>query len=318
MALTLHGISLKDSRRPYVIAEASGNHNQDLSKAHALIDAAATSLADAIKFQTFTAEEICADVPILLGHDPVHDAWIRRMGVTRMRELFAKGGLPRKWHGELQRHAENEGLAFLSTPFSVDAARFLVEEVGVRALKIASGDLTFAPLLQYAAQTGLPVIMSTGGATLGDIRRALDGPLRDMDYELLVIMHCLSVYPASEAQINLRALHEIRTLDGRFALGFSDHTLSTDMVPALAIACGATVLEKHLRLDGDETSVDADHSLTPDAFMKYVTAAEIACDILGTAKKSPHPLEMHDRLWARRSPTDWLRPTDEARSGRWQ
>lgn len=315
--LTMNAIPFDDPLRPYIIAEASGNHGQNFNKAMALIDAAAASGADAIKFQTFTAEEICADVPILTGHNQRHDAWIAQLGVTRMPELFSKGGLPRAWHLDLKRYAHAQGIAFLSTPFSVEAARFLVEDVGVEALKIASGDLTFTPLLEYAAQTNLPIILSTGGATREEVVGAMRGPLYQCS-GMLVIMHCVSVYPADDHFVNLRALHDIRRIGEGFALGFSDHTLSEDLVPALAMACGATVLEKHIKLQEDTTSVDVGHSLDPAAFARYVEAAKKACRILGEPYKGPHPLEMHDRLWARRSPTDWLRPTDEARGGRWQ
>ena len=163
--LMIDGKRLNDPQRCYVIAEASGNHAQDYARAEALVYAAADAKADAIKFQTFTAEEIAADVPIPRGQGgAAHDAWLDRLGAQSLRDLFQHGGLPRPWHFELKRLAEMMGLTFLSTPFSLDAARFLVEEVQVPALKIASGDLTFTPLLQYAASTGLPLLLSTGGA----------------------------------------------------------------------------------------------------------------------------------------------------------
>ena len=313
--LRIDGKRLGDSQRPYIIAEASGNHHRDYATAEQLVCAAAEAGADAIKFQSFEASDICADVPILTGYDAAHDAWIQSLGVTRLRELFALGGLPRAWHAPLKALAEQQDIAFLSTPFSVDAARFLVEEVGVPALKIASGDLTFAPLLAYAASTRLPVILSTGGATFSEIQEAYH-----LFYHALwppVFMHCVSAYPCEDVWTNLRA---IKTIRDRFSwlCGFSDHTLSTDLVPALAVAMGATVIEKHLRLADDTTSVDAAHSLTPSQFRQMVDVIRIVPAILGDGVKTPHATEMHDRKWARRSPVDWLRPTEEARAGHWE
>ena len=315
---------LTDPNQIYVIAEASGNHNQDRQQARLLVQAAAASGVSAIKFQTFVAEEICADVPILFGHDAAHDAWCRNLGVTWLRELFQRGGLPRAWHQDLKQEAEDLGIDFLSTPFSVDAAKFLVEELGVRALKIASGDLTFAPLHDYAASTGLPVIISTGGATLDEIDETLQrynggktcgwGSLETE----IILLHCRSVYPCDERILDLESL---LTLRNEFRLpvgvGLSDHTLSTDLVPAMAVAYGAVLFEKHLRLATDTSSVDVGHSLDPDQFRRYVETIRHCTAIRGTGTKEPHPLELHDRKWARRSPNDWLRPVQAAREGEW-
>ena len=305
---------LTDPDTPYVIAEASGNHNQDQQQARLLVQAAAASGAQAIKYQTFVASEICADVPILFGYDAAHDAWCKRLGVTRMRQLFTKGGLPRAWHRDLKQEAEDLGIDFLSTPFSVDAAKFLVEELGVRALKIASGDLTFAPLHHYAASTGLPVIISTGGATLDEIGTALTVPISSWT---LILLHCRSIYPCDERLLDLACLDTLRT-EFDVPVGLSDHTLSTDLVPAMAVAYGAVMFEKHLRLTTDTSSVDVGHSLDPDQFRLYVETIRRCCEIRGTGTKEPHPLELHDRVFARRDPSDWLRPVMRGRDGDWE
>ena len=315
--MSLGTSSLTNPDTPYVIAEASGNHNQDRQQARLLVQAAAAAGASCVKFQTFVAEEICADVPILFGHDAAHDAWCRSLGVTRLRELFAKGGLPRAWHEDLKQEAEDLGIDFLSTPFSVDAAKFLVEELGVRALKIASGDLTFAPLHDYAASTGLPVIISTGGATLDEIDETLqryNGGVTDNTE--LILLHCRSVYPCDEQILDLASIATLR-YEFQVPVGLSDHTLSTDLVPAMAVAYGAVCFEKHLRLATDTSSVDVGHSLDPDQFRRYVETIRHCTAIRGTGDKEPHPLELHDRKWARRSPNDWLRPVQAAREGEW-
>ena len=313
--LTVNEVRLDDPGRCYIIAEASGNHAQDYAKAEALVVAAAESGADAIKFQTYTSEEICADVPLVFGYDAIHDNWLRSLDVTTMRQLFTKGGLPRAWHAPLKKLADSLGITFLSTPFSVDAARFLVDEVGVPALKIASFDLTFTPLLEYAASTGNPVLLSTGGATLDEIWQAIEGPLQGID-DRLVLLHCMALYPCPTVDANLRAMQALQCFD--CPVGWSDHTLSVELIPALAVTQGATVIEKHIRLAGDSTSVDAGHALTPPQFKQMVEAVRHVPAILGSSVKEPHPREMHERLWARRDPSDWLRPMRAAREGAWE
>lgn len=300
----------------YVIAEASSNHCQDFPTARMLVEAAAGAGAHAVKFQTMTPEEIAADIPILTGYDPVHDAWATRLGVTTLRELYAKGGLPRAWHHELKHIAQEEGIEFLSTPFSVDAARFLVEDIGVPALKIASGDLTFTPLLEYAASTALPILVSTGMATLGEVQDAVFGPLYPAVLaEQLCLLHCTSSYPLCPTQANLRA---IRTLRERLGCpsGYSDHTTDDTWVPAVAVALGACVYEKHMRFEDASGSPDAGHSITPEQFRRMAEVIRAVPQWLGNGVKAPQASEAHERLWTRRG-RDNLRPTDEARTGRW-
>src|SRR3990167_5157600 len=318
MALTINGVRLDDPGRPYIIAEISGNHHQDYPTAESLVRAAALAGADAVKAQTFLSHEICVDMPFPFGYDDAHDAWARSLGVVSMRDLFSKGGLPRAWHKPLEALRCSLGIAFLSTPFSVDAAKFLVEEIGVQALKIASGDLTFTPLLAYAACSGVPVILSTGGATLEEVKHARDVLDEASKYQVagVVILHCVSVYPCADTIANLCAITHLPERISE-CVGFSDHTLSYDLVPALAVASGATVLGKHLKLAEDTTSIDAAHSLPPYHFSRYVQAARQASVILGHGRKEPHALELHDIKWARRDPSDWLRPTEAARQGAW-
>ena len=316
--LMIDGKRLDDPQRCYVIAEASGNHAQDYARAEALVYAAAEAQADAIKFQTFTADEIAADVPIPRGRGgAAHDAWLERLGAQSLRDLCRHGGLPRPWHFELKRLAEMMGLTFLSTPFSLDAARFLVEEVQVPALKIASGDLTFTPLLQYAASTGLPLLLSTGGATLAEVQQALHVITSQAQASTgVVVLQCVSSYPCPPDACNLRAIQTLQQRTLCDAVGWSDHTVDEALVPALAVALGATVIEKHLKLAEDDTSIDAGHSLAPAQFKRMVEVMRQTAAALGTGEKWPHALEAHDRLWARRG-SDGLRPTDAARAGRW-
>ena len=326
MALQIDGKRLDDPQHVYVIAEAAGSHCQEYAKAEELVYATADVGASACKFQLITPELICADIPIPTGVNPKHDAWLQTLGVTRMRQLFAKGGLPREWCKPLKALAESLGISWLCTPFSVEEARFLVEDVHVQGLKIASGDLTFTPLLEYAAGTGLPIILSTGGATVEDIYNARDtimdaSPLNIRfvnDSSRIALLHCVSTYPCPLDAVNMNAL---KTMQEHFpcgAYGFSDHTLSIDIVPTLAIANNATVIEKHLRLEHYHDSVDAAHSLPPSQFAKMVEVIRQVPAILGHGRKEPHASEFHDRLFARRDPSDWLRPQMRGRLGDWE
>ena len=301
----------------FIIAEVSSNHCQDFTTARMLIEAAAGAGADAVKFQTFTADEIAVDIPILTGHDAQHDAWVARLGVTTLRQLYARGGLPRAWHHELKHVAQEEGIEFLSTPFSVDAARFLVREIGVSALKIASGDLTFTPLLEYAVATGVPLLVSTGMSTLDEVCAAVFGPLYPAVLaDHLCVLHCTSSYPLCPTDANLRA---IRTMQERLGclIGYSDHTTDDTLIPALAVSQGAAIIEKHFRLDDAPGSPDADHSLTPAQFCRMVEVIRAVPQWLGDGVKQPQASEMHELLWTRRSQEDWLRPAQEARAERW-
>ena len=301
----------------YVIAEVSSNHCQDLTTARMLIEAAAGAGADAVKFQTFTAEEIAVDIPILAGYDAAHDTWVARMGVKTLHNLYAKGGLPRAWHKELKHIAEDRGLHFLSTPFSLDAARFLVEDIGVPALKIASGDLTFTPLLEYGTSTGLPLLVSTGMATLPEVTEAVYGPLWQACLaQQLCLLHCTSSYPMAPCEANLRALLTMRQMPV-CAFGYSDHSTDAEIIPALAVGLGACCIEKHFRLDDASGSPDAGHSLTPAQFRRMVEVIRAVPQWLGDGVKQPQASELHERAWTRRNPEDWLRPTEEARRGRW-
>lgn len=299
-----------DDGHTFVIAEASSNHCHDIQRAIELVRVAAEAGAGAVKFQTFSCEDIAArDVPI-----PDHETH----GLPQyFHEIFEKGGLPREWHRPLKAMAEDLGLIFLSTPFSMDAAKFLVDEVGVPALKIASGDLTFTPLLEYAASINLPIIASTGGATMAEVLRAMLGPLASVSIQdRLALLHCVSSYPCAMDDANLKAIQALQNLFPHVPIGWSDHTISVEAVPLLAVIMGARLIEKHLTLD-DAPTMDSCVSLRPDQFKRMVEMIRAVPQILGDGAKKPRASELHDRLWARRG-SDGLRPTDEARAGIWE
>ncbi|MBA2504584.1 MAG: N-acetylneuraminate synthase family protein [Thermoleophilaceae bacterium] len=269
---------------PYVIAEAGVNHNGDLAIALALIEAAAEAGADAVKFQTFSAEAIATDAAAAADY----------AGGGTQRALLRGLELPPGAWPQLRDAAEAAGLAFLSTPFDSSAVATLTE-LGVPALKISSGDLTNTPLLREAAATGVPVILSTGMSTLEEVERAL----ADLGPAEVVLLHCLSAYPAPMQELNLAAIPLLAERFGR-PVGFSDHTEGRAACVA-AIALGACCIEKHLTLDRTAEGPDHAASMEPDLFALLVRDVHEAHAAIGRAEKARQPSEENTAQVARRS-----------------
>lgn len=237
----------------YVIAEIGVNHNGSLDLAHKLIDAA--DGADAVKFQTFTADRL----------EPPGER----------RDMLSRLELDREWYPELKDHAERNGLEFISTPFDVESLRFLVS-LGVGTIKISSGHLRDRDLLHAASETACEIILSTGMSAIVDVKEAL-GIVPDA-----VLLHCTSSYPCQVEDVNLRAIVALAGLHRR--VGFSDHTLSTAL-PAVAVALGATVIEKHMTLDRNMDGPDHKASLEPKEFAAMVVNVREAELALGDGVK---------------------------------
>lgn len=262
----------------YVIAEAGANHNRDLPTALRLIEVAAESGADAVKFQTYTAEGLYS------RHTP-DMKYLKEKGLLAGEEsvwdLIKRVEIPWEWHAELARHAAEHGIAFFSTPFE-DAAVDLLEEVGVPAYKIASYEVNHLPLIAKVASTGKPVLISTGMASLGDIERALDTAASAGAHDLLV-MHCAVNYPPKFADLNLRA---IITLQHAFQIpiGWSDHTPG-HTADVVAVTLGACAVEKHFTLSRDQEGPDHPFALEPAELTAMVCAIREAEDALGSSVK---------------------------------
>lgn len=305
----------------YFIAEISANHCNDKRIAHQIIEECARAGADAVKFQTYTAKELAADgISIKRGLDRKHDAWLASIGGRdTLQDLLSGGGLPREWHKEMKSVADWNGIEFLSTPFSVDAAKFLVEEIGVKALKIASGDLTFKPLLEYANKCGLPVILSTGGAYLTEVVDAVHFEMLEA-YQAgrIAVLHCTSSYPLNPRDANLGAIRTLLAQSYNTIVGYSDHTTNIDWLPVMAVTLGARIYEKHVKLGTGIGSIDRDHSITTEDLKDMIKNVDDSVAAMGDGRKVPQPSELHDRIWARRDPSDWLRPTQRAREGAWE
>jgi len=281
----------------FVIAEGGVNHNGDPELAHRLVDAAADAGADAVKFQTFDPDALAA------AGAPMAD-YQRKAGEhgADQREMLARLVLPLEAWAGIRQHALDRGLVFLSTPFDVRSAE-LLERLGVPAFKVGSGELTNIPFLERIAAFGRPMLLSTGMADMREVAEALDA-IRGAGNPPVALFHCVSSYPASPANANLRAIVTLRAAFG-VPSGWSDHTPGIEL-PVAAVALGATLVEKHLTLDRAMPGPDHAASLPPADFAAMTAAIRAVEPALGTGDKRPVPAERDVAAVARRS-LHWTR-----------
>jgi N-acetylneuraminate synthase/N,N'-diacetyllegionaminate synthase len=290
-SIEIAGRRIGDGEPPWIVAEAGVNHNGDPGLALRLVEAAAAAGADAVKFQTFSADALATP-------DAMQAAYQRhRAEAASQREMLRALELPAAALRAARDRAAQLGVAFLSTPFDLTSVRFLAE-LGVPAFKVGSGDLTNLVLLRAVAAHGLPVLLSTGMATLEEVDAAV-ADLRSHGSPPLALLQCTSAYPAQPQDANLRAM---LTLAERFEVpvGYSDHTLGTTVAIAAA-ALGAALVEKHLTLDRDLPGPDHAASLEPDEMAALVAGVRAAHAARGDGLKAPRPDEDDVRAVARRS-----------------
>jgi N,N'-diacetyllegionaminate synthase len=276
----------------FVIAEAGVNHNGEVELARRLVDAAADAGADAVKFQTFRADGVATAAAPKAGYQlESTDAGESQLEMLRGLEL------DRDAHAELKERAEERGLVFLSTPFDARSVE-LLDELGVDAYKIASPDVTNRLLLEDVGSRRRPVFLSTGMAELAEVEAGVS-VLRAAGAEEIVVLHCVSEYPAPAAAANLRAM---ATMAERLGLpvGYSDHTDGEEVALA-AVALGAVALEKHLTLDRSLPGPDQRASLEPDELAALVAAVRRVESALGDGIKAPTAAERVIAATVRRS-----------------
>ncbi|WP_017444752.1 pseudaminic acid synthase [Gayadomonas joobiniege] len=260
--------------RPFIIAELSGNHNQDLSLAKKMVKAAADAGVDAIKLQTYTADSMTLNIDS--EHFRIQEKDSLWSG-SHLHELYAKACTPYEWHKLLFDYANELGLIAFSSPFDEDAVDFL-ESLAVPAYKIASFELTDTPLIKKAAATGKPLIMSTGMASLEEIDDAIKAA-HSVGNQQIILLKCTSTYPATADNTHLNT---IKDMQARFdyPIGLSDHTRGIGVAVA-SVALGACVIEKHFVLDREAGGVDAEFSLQPEEFNSLVVNCQIAHQAMG-------------------------------------
>lgn len=276
--------------RVFVVAEIGVNHNGSREMAFALIDAAKEAGADAVKFQTFHADELASPRAEMAAYQ-VANTGTRKSQLDMLRRLqFSADDFL-----ALRRYADEKGIRFFSTPFDF-ASVDLLEALEVQMYKIGSGDLTNLPLLRYVAAKGKPILLSTGMATLGEVEEALQAVEGKAPVTLL---HSTTNYPTEPHEVNLRAMVTLHQAFG-VPVGYSDHTAGWEVAVA-AVALGATIIEKHLTLSKDLPGPDHRASLEPDEFRQMVHAIRTVEQALGDGRKRPTPAEEAIKRQVRKS-----------------
>lgn len=282
----------------FIIAEAGVNHNGDLQLAKELIFAAKEAGADAVKFQTFKADALVTKTAEKAQYQKNNAS-----NSSTQYEMLKSLEISEEDHYQLYELAVSLGIEFLSTGFDEETIDFLVA-LGVKRLKIPSGEITNIPYLQHIANTGLPLIMSTGMCDLNEVKLAVETVASfygDKIKEKLILLHCTSNYPAAFKDVNLKAM---QTLAHEFNLpvGYSDHTLGI-LVPTVAVGLGACIIEKHFTLDKGLTGPDHAASMIPIEMAQLVQAIRNTELTLGTGEKKPVDNELSIRELVRRSVT---------------
>jgi N-acetylneuraminate synthase len=303
--------------RTYIIAEAGVNHNGSLDMAKKLVEVAAESGVDAVKFQTFRADRLVSSLA------PKAEYQARTTGANESQfEMIRKLELDERAHEVLIEYCRIKKIQFLSTPFDLESVDLLAGRFDLPCIKIPSGEITNAPLLLKIAQTGKPVILSTGMSTLGEVEDALGvlalGYLGKSAPSIasfraaycssegqailqgkVTLLHCTTEYPAPIEDVNLKVMDTLKSAFG-LPVGYSDHTEGIT-VPIAAVARGAVVIEKHFTLDRTLPGPDHKASLEPGELKQMVTAIRMVEQALGSGRKHPTPCELKNMSVARRS-----------------
>ncbi len=276
----------------FIIAEAGVNHNGKFALAKKLIDVAADAGADAVKFQTFRAEQVVTAGGKMAKYQK------ENLGIIEsQQEMLRKLELPEKYYPALISHARRRGIIFISTPHGAFASADFLRNLHVPAYKIGSGDLTALPFLSYVAKFGKPIIISTGMATLAEARDAV-ATIKKTGNKKIIVFHCTTNYPTENNEANLQAMSELQKLNT--LVGYSDHTIG-NTAAITAVTLGAVMLERHFTISRKLPGPDQKASLEPNELAEYVRAVKSVPIILGDGKKRPQKSERQYIPLTRRS-----------------
>jgi pseudaminic acid synthase len=292
MTIKIAGRPIGSDHPPFVIAEMSGNHNQDLNRALQIVEAAAKAGAHAIKLQTYTADTMTLDKRG--GSFNINDDKSLWSG-KNLHDLYKLAYTPWEWHKPIMELAQKLGLICFSSPFDETAVDFLVG-LNAPAFKIASFENNHLPLIAKAASTGKPLIISTGMASLGELELAVN-TARDAGCNEIILLKCTSTYPASPENTNIRTISHLRNLF-HTEVGLSDHTMGLGVAVA-SVALGASVIEKHFTLARKDGGVDSAFSLEPQEMANLVVESERAWQALGTVRYGPTEAERKSLVFRR-------------------
>lgn len=281
--------------KTFIIAEIGVNHNGDMDIARRLIDVAAEAGADAAKFQTFKAASLIVAGTPTVAYQKKNSAENDQYQLLKSLELDEDA------HQSLLEHAKARGIEFMSTGFDIASLDFLIN-LGISRIKIPSGEITNVPLIERAAESGLPLIISTGMADLEEVGAAIsvaEGIWAQKGHEgRLDVLHCTTSYPTALEDVNLLAM---RTMAERFKkpVGYSDHTAGI-LLPPLAVAAGASMIEKHITLDRTMTGPDHAASIEPEELKEMVRQIRQVETLLGEGIKAPRDVEIEARALVRK------------------
>lgn len=291
-----NGVKLGGKKPCVLLMDAGVNHGNDLKKAKELIKTAKESNADAIKFQTYTADEISTK--------KAPRYWDPKINVDNgetQYDLFKiVGGFPEENYYELKDYADDLGIAFSSSPFGMDSAKFLQEKLDIDFFKIASAELGSHEMLKYLAATGKPLILSTGTASICEIEEAIK-VIKKEDNDKIALQHCMLSYPCADKDANLAKMVKLKEIFPDIPVGYSDHTYGI-AVPLAAIALGATSIEKHYCIANKiGENPDETFSITPDNLKEFAAMRDSIHDSIGTYVNGYYKIEEKAYHYARKS-----------------
>jgi N,N'-diacetyllegionaminate synthase len=279
-----------------IIAEAGVNHNGDYELAKKLIDVAVDAKADYVKFQTFKAEQLVSKQAKKAEYQ------LKNMSDAddTQYEMLKKLEMPQQWHYDLMTYAEKKGIKFLSTGFDIESIDFL-DLLGIQLFKIPSGEITNKPYLQHIAKKGKDIILSTGMATMQEIKEAIDVLVQSgAQKKTISVLHCNTEYPTPMKDVNLKAMNKIAE-ELNVTVGYSDHTLGIE-IPVAAVAMGAKIIEKHFTLDKSLPGPDHKASLEPQELKAMINSIKnIELALSGNGLKEPSESEKRNIIVARKS-----------------
>ncbi|MHA2174301.1 MAG: N-acetylneuraminate synthase [Candidatus Hodarchaeales archaeon] len=278
--------------RTFIIAEGGVNHNGNIDIAKSLIDEAVKSKADAIKFQTFVTEELVTNYAPKAKYQENNTAQNESQY-----EMIKKLELPFEAFQELKNYADNRGILFFSTPFDLKSVEFL-SKTNLPAFKVGSGDMNNVLLLERIASEKKPILLSTGMATLEEIKIIFDF-LKQEGVTKLLLFHCITSYPAPTSILNLNIISTLKKMFN-VPIGYSDHSIGIE-IPQLAVAVGAKAIEKHFTLDKNLPGPDHKASLEPEELKEMVNGIRFTEKVLGSSKKQIYEVERQNRVVARKS-----------------
>ena len=286
-----------ENHRCFVIAEAGVNHNGSIELAKQLVDVAVVAGADAVKFQTFKAEKLVSI------NAPKAEYQTRQTGKGNQFEMLKALELTDEMHKELVVYCEERNIEFMSTAFDQEPADYLID-LGIKRVKVPSGEVTNKPLIEALAKNGLPIILSTGMANLEEVKEAVSWikavrHKNGFTNDDISILHCTSNYPTDFGDVNLRAMDTLAN-ELKLPVGYSDHTNGI-LISTLAVARGATIIEKHFTTDRNLPGPDHQASLEPDELITMIRQIRVSEKCLGDGVKRPVEAELTVRDVARRS-----------------